>query len=202
MLNKLDPRAILAKPWFYKTFRGLVTTKAGRAGLVEDYFKPMVGDSVLDIGCGTADVLNDLPDVQYYGFDASEEYIDLARARYGDRGTFVNAPVSRDTVTGEFDLVIALGVLHHLNDGEAENLFALADSVLKPTGRLVTVDPCFHDGQAALRRFVISLDRGEHVRRVEEYVEIARRTFKNVAGDTRTGLVRLPYSHLILVCSH
>jgi SAM-dependent methyltransferase len=192
---------VLAKPWFYKTFRNLVTTTAGRIGLVDDYFKLRVGDSVLDIGCGTADVLDDLPEVQYYGFDSSEDYIALARARHGDRGTFVSAPVSRDTVDGEFDLAIAIGVLHHLPDRDAEDLFALAASVLKPAGRLVTVDPCFHDGQTELRRFVISLDRGQHVRTVDEYHDLARKAFAKVVVHTRTGLVRMPYTHLILECS-
>ncbi|MDH3397866.1 MAG: class I SAM-dependent methyltransferase [Acidimicrobiia bacterium] len=201
MFDRLDPRGLLAKPWVYKTFRGLVTTKAGRAGLVEDYLRPRPGDSVLDIGCGTADVLDDLPDVEYYGFDSSEEYIDLARARHGNRGTFVHASVSRDTVTGKFDLVMALGVLHHLNDGDAADLFALASSALKPTGRLVTLDPLFHDGQAAHRRFVVSLDRGGHIRILNEYIELAQRSFQEIESHTRTDLLRIPYTHLILECS-
>ncbi len=83
-MNKLDPRRILARPWFYKTFRRMVTTNTGRIGLVEDYLKPHPGDSVLDIGCGTADVLDDLPDVRYFGFNASEEYIDLAARAKAD----------------------------------------------------------------------------------------------------------------------
>ena len=200
-MKRFDPRGLLAKPWYYKTFRRLVTTKAGRTGLVETHLKPRVGDAVLDIGCGTADVVDDLPDVQYFGFDASQEYIELARARHSDRGTFVNASVSREMVTGEFDLVMAIGVLHHLDDGDAEDLFEVAGSVLKPNGRLVTVDPCFHEGQAALRKFVISLDRGEHVRSVDEYHNLARKVFTKVVGQTRTGLVRIPYTHLILECS-
>lgn len=200
-MGKLDPRTVLAKPWVYRTFRGLVKSKAGRSALVDEYLKPRAGDAVLDIGCGTADVLEDFPEVQYLGFDASESYIRYARARHGARGTFVNARVSRDTVDGEFDLVIALGVLHHLPDSDARDLFALADSVLKPTGRLVTVDPCFHDGQSALRRFVISLDRGEHVRMVGDYHELARESFSEVIGHVRTGLIRIPYSHAILECS-
>lgn len=169
--------------------------------MVNDYLKPQPGDSVLDIGCGTADVLDDLPVIQYYGFDPSEEYIDLARARHGERGTFVNASVSRETVTGEFDLVMALGVLHHIDDGAAEDLFALASSVLKPTGRLVTLDPFFHDDQAAHRRFVVSLDRGGHIRRLDEYLELAQKSFQNIVSHTRTDLIRIPYTHLILECS-
>lgn len=74
------------------------------------------GDRLLDIGCGPADILAYLPEtVDYTGFDISERYIAAAQRRYGERGKFSVRPVSRIAEeNGTYDIVIAIGVLHHL----------------------------------------------------------------------------------------
>lgn len=94
------------------------------------------GDRVLDVGCGPADILEYLPQgIDYTGFDISERYIAAAKRRYGERGKFSIMPVSQavgqDAV---YDSVIAIGVLHHLTDDDADALFALAANVLRPGG--------------------------------------------------------------------
>ena len=103
--------------------------------------RPRRGDQILDIGCGTAEILEHLPEIQYFGFDASQKYIDAAKARFGNRGTF-----SCDTVTtatlqrlAASDVVLAVGILHHLDDSDATSLLELAKAALKPGGRLVTL---------------------------------------------------------------
>ena len=109
---------------------------------------------MLDIGCGPAEILGELPDdVTYLGFDLSETYIKAAQKRWGARGTFRCAPVDAVTVRElpQVDVVLAVGVLHHLDDGDAERLFTLAGSTLAPGGRVITYDPCFAPGQGAVR---------------------------------------------------
>ena len=71
---------------------------------------------MLDIGCGPADILADLPEgIDYYGYDFESDYIASAKARYGERGTFEVKAVTPEAVDdiGAFDVVISLGVLHH-----------------------------------------------------------------------------------------
>ena len=54
----------------------------------------------------------------YVGIDIDAEYVTGARSRYGDRATFRLGPLVEDTMTEEahYDLVLAWGVLHHLDD--------------------------------------------------------------------------------------
>lgn len=86
--NTSGIRAILASPVIYEAFQHLMGAKALRASLVHDYIKPKAGMSLLDIGCGPATILEHLPSINYWGIDASQTYIDLARRKYGDRGRF------------------------------------------------------------------------------------------------------------------
>ncbi len=193
-------RAILSNPTIYSWFRRMVIDDAD---YVRRHVPARAGDRILDIGCGPADVLASLPHgVHYEGFDSSPRYIERARRRFGDRGTFRCERVDEASLEapGEYDLVLAYGVLHHLDDGEASALFRLAKRALKPAGRLITTDPCLVPGQSAIARFVISRDRGQNVRDPVGYLNLARSVFSNLDAQVRHDLLRIPYTHLILDC--
>src|ERR1035438_8030734 len=67
---------ILSLAWAYSFFQDLVGAKPSRARFVRQYVRPESGARVLDIGCGTAQILETLTDVQYVGYDLSPEYIE------------------------------------------------------------------------------------------------------------------------------
>jgi len=74
---------------------------------------------MLDIGCGPGEILGFLPtSVKYHGYDLSREYIHSAIEKYDGRGHWYCASVSDMQVKeyGAFDIVMANGVLHHLED--------------------------------------------------------------------------------------
>ncbi|MDQ6972546.1 MAG: class I SAM-dependent methyltransferase, partial [Mariprofundaceae bacterium] len=172
--------------------------------LVRDYFPPMQGRSMLDIGCGTAEILRHLPgQMEYSGFDASESYIAEASRMFGQRGSFRAELVSAATLDGmqKFDVVLAFGLLHHLEDGEAADLFALAARAIKSDGMLITVDPVFTPQQNSVARWVISRDRGRNVRQAEQYQALASASFPLTRTHLRDDFLYMPYSHMIMQCS-
>jgi ubiquinone/menaquinone biosynthesis C-methylase UbiE len=66
-----------------------------RRVVVDEVICPTRDDRVLDIGCGTADILEHLGGIaDYVGFDPNGGYVQAARAKFGDRGTFVETPVA------------------------------------------------------------------------------------------------------------
>src|SRR5205823_889390 len=154
-MRDLMLREILAQARVYSLFSRLVGMKRGRRFHVERHIRPRVGDRILDIGCGPADILEALPVVEYHGFDLSADYIESARKRFGSRGHFRVEAVNAELVEkyAGFDLVLATGVLHHLTDAEAVDLFCVAKAALKPGGRLVTYDGCFVEGQSPIARY-------------------------------------------------
>lgn len=195
-------RSILSKPIVYRTFQDLVGSVAVTKETVRQ-LDASPGDAILDIGCGTATILDHLPACRYVGFDVSESYIESAREQYADRGTFYTSPVSglasqQIIEHGPFDLALAKGVLHHLSDDDAKDVFVLAAKALRPGGRFVTVDPVLEEGQPRLARALVKRDRGMNVRSADGYVALASGAFTQVESAVRHDMLRMPYSHAFI----
>jgi SAM-dependent methyltransferase len=172
---------------------------------VSEYVKPVAGEKVLDIGCGPADILNYMPDVQYTGVDISLEYIQSAKKRFGNKGRFFCDDIGMINIEqewGTFNLVMATGVVHHLDDAQAAQLFSLARIALRRGGRLITFDGCYVPGQSKVTAWLLGKDRGEFVRTQPEYMRLASGSFSKVEVHVRHDLLRIPYTHLIMRCSN
>lgn len=196
--------AILSLPGGYRLFQRLVGGDL-KERYVAEYVKPRAGDKILDIGCGPGDMLGYLPAVDYLGLDISPEYIEAAKRRFGTAGRFLCADVGHATIEeerGQFDLVLATGVLHHLDDQPAARLFELASVALRPGGRLITFDGCYVPDQSRVARWILGADRGKHVRTRDEYVRLARAHFSLIQTHIRHDLLRIPYTHIIQFCSN
>ncbi|MBI5599779.1 MAG: class I SAM-dependent methyltransferase [Deltaproteobacteria bacterium] len=201
-----DLRSILGMPAVYRLFGRLIGADRCRSIYVKEYIRPKSKDRVLDIGCGPGDILEYLGDVEYVGFDMDARYIDAAKKRFRGRGAFFRGNVSEETIKeySGFDIVLANGVLHHLNDAEAMGLLRLAKKALKPSGRLVTLDGCLapkqSNIQSGIARYIILKDRGQYVRTEEDYVSLASGIFRDVRAECRSDLLNIPYTHIIMVC--
>ncbi|MCE9563784.1 MAG: class I SAM-dependent methyltransferase [Planctomycetes bacterium] len=195
--------AVLSRPWAYRLFSKVIGVARCRSIYVRDYIRPWTGARILDIGCGPGDILNSLPNSQYVGVDISPDYIRAAQERFGSRGEFVCRSVNDYVVEQPhtFDIVLATGVLHHLDDGEADSLLRVARQALKPGGRFISFDGCFTPNQSWFARWMLQNDRGEHVRQREEYRRLASAQFSHVETHLHHRLLNIPYTHLIMVCS-
>ncbi len=194
-------RSVLAVPAAYNLWWKLVGGPGWAKVLVSEYIQPTAGARILEIGCGPGTIARYLPQAAYVGFDLSSKYIEMARKRF-PQAQFVCERVSRFSLAKQqsFDAVLALGVVHHLDDQEARQLFQIAYDALKSGGKLITLDGVFTSDQSAAARWLLVRDRGEYVRNEGEYVKIASQVFVNVKASIRHDLLRIPYTHLILEC--
>ena len=194
-------RSVLAIPAAYQLWFNLVGGPARAKVLVNEYLQLGVGARILEIGCGPGTIVRYLPPSEYLGFDLSPKYIELAKKRF-PKAHFVCERVSQFSLAKEqrFDVVLALGIVHHLDDAEARQLFQIAFDALKPGGKLFTLDGVYVDGQSAPARWLLTKDRGEYVRSEREYVGIASQVFSNIKPSIRHDLLRIPYTHLIMEC--
>ena len=194
-----DMRSLLGISFFYSMFQQLVGAESARDRFTQLHIRPHPGLSILDIGCGTAEILDSLPDVDYFGFDASPVYIEAARHKYSGRATFAVGSIANPPMTTQrYDLVLAMGVVHHVADAAATALFQLARDHLKSGGRVVTIDPVITPDQARLARFVVNKDRGKHVRTLREYESLTQAVFPAGLLTVHHDLLRIPYSHVVL----
>jgi cyclopropane fatty-acyl-phospholipid synthase-like methyltransferase len=197
-------KSIFNRPLIYQIFQYVVGYDRAIKAIIRDYIRPYEGMKVLDIGCGTGFILDYLPkQIDYTGIDYSAEYISYARKKYGGKGMFIQGDVSdvAQTPIGQFNEIIAIGLLHHLPDDKADDVLSLVHKNLLPDGRFITVDPCYNEGQSSIARFIISQDRGTHVRKEEEYRDIAMKRFNSVDFLIINTLLRIPYTHCILSCT-
>jgi cyclopropane fatty-acyl-phospholipid synthase-like methyltransferase len=194
-------RRVLAIPAAYQLWWHAVGGPALAKVVINEYVRPKPGMRILEIGCGPGTILGYLPPSDYLGFDLSPKYIELARKRF-PKAHFVCQRVSQFSLAKEqcFDLVLAFGIVHHLGDAEARQLFQIAYDALKQGGKLVTIDPSWADGQSPVARWLLARDRGEHIRSQREYVSIASQVFGNIRPSVRHDLLHIPYTHLILEC--
>jgi 2-polyprenyl-3-methyl-5-hydroxy-6-metoxy-1,4-benzoquinol methylase len=194
-------RAVLSLPYVYSSFQHLMGAHKFRINFVSEFVRPFSGTRILDIGCGPADILSHLPDVDYCGFDISEAYIQKARKTYGLRGQFQckQLEVVDLKQLPMFDVVLAMGLLHHLDDALAVNVLQLAHKALKPGGRLLTVDPCLDQAQNPIARFLVRHDRGQNVRDKASYEVVAQSVFKAPQAFVRPQ-AWIPYTHCIMEC--
>ena len=198
----MNLRAILSLPAGYRLFQRLVGGHRFRVEYIAEYVRPRASDRVLDCGCGPGDFVTYLPGVDYVGIDMDESYIASARANYGDRGSFRLGPVSAETMSDEahYDLILANGLLHHLNDAHVSEFLRLAARNLKPSGRLVTIDGCYTEDQSRIARRLLDMDRGSHVRSLDASLQLVKPVFPAVKTHLRTDLLRIPYTHLVMEC--
>lgn len=197
-------RGALSHPGVYGAFQDLLGARRARAWICADYLRMHGGEVVVDVGCGPAHVMDELPRaIEYHGFDLSPAYIAAARAHYGDRGSFHCADVCDLAATPlpPCDLAFAIGLLHHMDDGAARALLLRLHERLAPGGRLVTVDPAYWPAQSRIARWIIGRDRGQHVRTGPAYRALADGVFARVELSRRDDLLRIPYSHAILECT-
>ncbi len=197
---------LLSKPVIYDLFQEAVGARAARKRFFRHYLDPYLetNSRVLDLGCGTGLMLNVLPaSISYVGIDHSLEYLQMARKKWADRGSFVRADLANtleSSVEGKFDLVIAAGVFHHLPSDVLVRLCSSVASLVQPQGKLVSFDPCFHREQPRLARLLVSTDRGEYVREDEELENLLSQVFSKITRDTTDDFLRIPYSHCFMVC--
>jgi SAM-dependent methyltransferase len=194
--------SILSKPFLYDLFQELIGAHKYRKNFVSKFIIPYPNERILDIGCGTAKILDYLPDyISYYGFDFDKNYINAAKKYFGNRGSFFCANIAEAKFENlkAFDTVLAIGVLHHLSDKEAKILIKLAFKKLKKGGVLITDDPCLIKKQNRLARFLILNDRGQKVRNLKGYQALTKNIFFNVKGKI-FHRKWIPYTHWIMVC--
>lgn len=190
----------------FELFQKCLGGDSARIWMVKNFWEPKSGEMIVDIGCGSGNILDYLPpDIEYLGIDISEEYIRSARRRFAGRGTFFLGTAhdfvsQADSYFGSADLVLCNGLLHHLSDSEALEVLELSKRIMKLDGRLVCFEATFLARQTRLSRWILNRDRGKHIRSEQEWKQLIGQAFESYSTHILTGLIRIPYTHIVIKC--
>ncbi|MGK7930012.1 MAG: class I SAM-dependent methyltransferase [Microcystaceae cyanobacterium] len=153
---------------------------------------------ILDAGCGTGvgtEYLIHLnPDAEITGIDLSEKALEIAQKRVSQSGVLQrhSKPVSfksmkledADQLTGEFDLINCVGVLHHLPD-PIKGIKALAKK-LAPGGLFhIFVYAELGRREIQLMQEAIALLQGKEKENYQDGVFVGRQLFGSLPEDNR-----------------
>jgi SAM-dependent methyltransferase len=197
-------RRLLTLAPLYAGFQNAVGARRAREWFAARALRLAPGARVIDVGCGTADIIDLLPEgVGYAGFDPNPAYIARASRTYAARPntSFLHgtaAEAARDPRFTDATVVICLGVMHHLDETQARELLKFAKRALTPEGRLRAIEPAWLPEQGSVSRWIMSLDRGIGIRSAADWHRLVEGTFPACQTTPMTGLIRLPYTHVYI----
>lgn len=179
-MASFDIRRLFSIPVIYDLFQDVVGANALKARFIRAYCPSDRPVRVLEIGCGPGKNLDYMPpNVEYVGCDLSKEYIAHAEKKYGHKAKFYCLSVADmgELELDKFDVVMCMGVLHHLSDDLVGALCRETERLLKPGGIFLAQEPCWTPDQSWINRTIMSYDRGEDIRDMDGYTELMKRTF-------------------------
>lgn len=174
--------SILNVPFIYRFSQFLFSDPNAETKL-QKLCKTSSNSVVYDIGCGTGAAISYInPECFYYGFDISADYIKRAAELHSSRKNtlFVNDEFNQNSSKQikNCDLLIMMGVMHHISDENLSRLFQNIFDKMNKSGRLITIDPVFLAEQRPISKFLISNDRGKAVRNEEHYKSVVSQYFQ------------------------
>lgn len=204
MYIAMDIRKILDLPFFYDLYHDIIGKE--KRIFAKEYIRDVQGLRILDIACGTAQILKCIDGYEsYLGVDLSQKYLNYARRKYGDHQgvTFlcknVNDFSERDDQ--QFDLVLMMGIMMNLDDNEIHHIMTTIKKLIAPGGVFLSYDSVYLDGTKGIAKFLLDYDRGFHLRTEEGYVSLMKKYWEHVEYDLRFDMLRVPYSEILFRCS-
>lgn len=192
---------LINNPLVYKIIQKVMSGTSLRANIVRNYIKKK-NVKILDIGCGPAEILENISDCEYYGYDIDSRSIRYARKKYAKKNYhFYNKKFDKNEIKKlpTFDYIIFFGILHHLEEKEIFTLLTLCKKKMKRDCKLLTEDPILVNDQNIFAKYLIKNDRGKNVRKKKEYLSILKKHFKNVQSKI-THQTFVPYTWFTTVC--
>lgn len=121
------------------------------------------GKDVIEIGCGTGEILNSLSPSYGLGIDISPEMIDIAQRKFGHL-TFQASPAADLNVNRTFDYIIMPDVIEHLDD-PARQLSTLRWLANDDTKLVMTyINPRWEWLLDIMEKLNMKMPEGPHVR--------------------------------------
>lgn len=188
---------LVTLPWFYEGLQNLLGAARAHKQFFSQWAKTNADSDVLDLGCGPGISLPYITFRSYHGIDLNPQHI-AKIASQNIPNTSFETGAAQDVVpnsTREYDVILALGFLHHLHDDHVTSLLDAALQKLRPNGSIFFLEPVFVPHQHIIARTLKNLDSGQHIRAAEDYTRLLSRDGFSLTSHISNDLLRIPYNH-------
>lgn len=194
---------IVTIPAIYERIQVVLGGPKARATIAQCLFADATQKNVLEIGCGPGGWAPYLSHSNsYFGVDWNRRHIETATRLHGSEHVrFICGDLTDRNVLDDdqrFDMIVGIGILHHLDDRFAQSVLRRSGELLTEEGMFVGLEPVIHTGQNPVARLLKFLDSGRNIRREAGYRDLMASAFGRVNTKVVTDFMRLPYSHCIL----
>jgi len=173
--------------------------------LYAKYLPYTPGLKILDLGCGPGTSTRFFREKDYLGIDIDKAYINSARCKHpGHQFECIDfTTLSKDSALvpkAGFDVILAYGLMHHLDDASCSAFFRTSHNVLRANGHIVCFDGCIYRNQSKIKKKIILSDRGKHIRQPSDLINIAETAGFTCNSKIEEESLLIPYSLLALSC--
>ena len=193
---------LINNPLIYKIIQSVMSGTSFRNSIIKKNITKS-NLKILDIGCGPAQIIEHLPQCDYYGYDIDQRSIQYAKKKYYQKNFHFYCKKFNKTELKKlpkFDFIIFFGILHHLSNKEVYEILKLCKKIMKKNSKLLTEDPILLENQNVIAKFLIKKDRGLNVRDKQEYINLLKKHFKKIKNKV-THQYFIPYTWFTTVCS-
>ena len=195
-------KRILAYPRIYNLYQSLIGANAYLRCFSEAFIKTEKGSRILDMGCGTANIVSFFSsEIEYIGIDFSQKYIDYASKKYAKQ-TFLCCNIcEKNQLNGTFDIVISKGVMAGLTDEQLLKMFDVIVSLSDKKTRIILSDMNYHKNASFLEKFFECHERNKELRSKDDYVKLIGKKFNIDKITELNNVYRIPYSRIVFECT-
>jgi len=204
--SKKGAGKILESPSIFNFWQKITGAEEWKSRFMREYIKPFQDARILDVGCGTGSVLNYIDktiNVDYVGCDINQDYIRQAGKKFGSKGTFyccdVNALSEKES---DFDIVIAIGIFHHLDDKSALTLVDSVKRKLKTGGAFFIAEPVRTENQSRFEKYLMKNDRGKNIKAETGYLSMLKDFFSSVESKIVRDSHFIPWTVNVITCKN
>lgn len=159
----------LVNIFYNKRFLKAIQTEVG----------PTRGIRILDVPCGTGILMHCCKPSTYVGADIDTSRVFDAGCRYPGEVFVVSDASALSFAQDQFDLILASGLFHHVDDKILAAILSEFRRVLSPGGKIVVIEAIWPRNKFNVIGYVgRKLDQGKFVRHAAAYEKMFAQFFK------------------------
>ncbi len=180
--------------YFYRLFQSLILKRSFNEDLIKLIKQHNVQD-IIDIGSADSPLLEYIGDeYSYHGYELDPYFTNKLNLKYKDskKFNFYNKGVDDidfERFNPDNSIIVLVGLFHHIDDIQVKRFIDKTKRF-----KVFAIDAVKIDGQKNITKLLMALDRGNFIRKIDNYKKLLI-DFNFCVAKNR--YLRLPYDHLV-----